>query len=97
MVLLMNGGRRQFSAPANKTKRTNQTISSKEEPIRVDGTVAEVLPQTMFRVALANGHVVLAHISGAIRTHFIRIQAGDQVNLEISPYDLAKARIVRRW
>jgi translation initiation factor IF-1 len=68
----------------------------KEEPIELQGTVTQVLPGTMFRVALANGHVVLAHISGKMRKHFIRISVGDKVNLEITPYDLTKARITFR-
>lgn len=65
----------------------------KEEPIELIGKVTQVLPGTMFRVELANGHVVLAHISGKMRKHFIRISVGDQVQVEMSPYDLNKARI----
>ena len=65
----------------------------KEESIELTGTVTQVLPGTMFRVALANGHEVLAHISGKMRKHFIRISIGDQVQVEMSPYDLNKARI----
>lgn len=68
----------------------------KEEAIRTEGTVTEVLPGTMFRVKLANGHVVLAHISGKMRKNFIRIVPGDKVEVEMSPYDLTKARIVFR-
>lgn len=67
-----------------------------EEPIELTGTVTQVLPGTMFRVALPNGHVVLAHISGKMRKHFIRIAVGDQVNVAMSPYDLNKARITYR-
>jgi translation initiation factor IF-1 len=70
--------------------------SAKEQPIKLQGTVSQVLPNTMFRVALPNGHVLLAHLSGRIRPHFIRICAGDRVELEVSPYDLPKARIVYR-
>jgi translation initiation factor IF-1 len=69
---------------------------AKEEPIELTGSVTQVLPGTMFRVALPNGHQVLAHISGKMRKHFIRISVGDQVDLEMSPYDLAKARITFR-
>ena len=69
---------------------------AKEEPIELEGTVTQVLPGTMFRVALANGHEVLAHISGKMRKHFIRISVGDRVNVEITPYDLSKARITFR-
>ena len=65
----------------------------REEHIELSGTVTQVLPGTMFRVALANGHLVLAHISGKMRKHFIRISVGDKVNVEMSPYDLNKARI----
>ena len=68
----------------------------REEHIELSGTVTQVLPGTMFRVALANGHEVLAHISGKMRKHFIRISVGDKVNVEMSPYDLNKARITYR-
>jgi len=67
-----------------------------EEPIRVEGTVVELLPNTMFRVQIPNGHRILAHISGKMRLHFIRILPGDKVMLEMSPYDLSKGRIVFR-
>lgn len=69
---------------------------AKEEPIGLTGTVTQVLPGTMFRVALPNGHQVLAHISGRLRKNFIRISVGDQVQVEITPYDLNKARIAFR-
>jgi translation initiation factor IF-1 len=68
----------------------------KEDHIQLTGTVTQVLPGTMFRVALPNGHQVLAHISGKMRKHFIRIGVGDQVQVEMSPYDLGKARITFR-
>ena len=68
----------------------------KEEPIELTGSVTQVLPGTMFRVALPNGHEVLAHISGKMRKNFIRINVGDRVNVEMSPYDLGKARITFR-
>jgi translation initiation factor IF-1 len=71
-------------------------MTSKEEPIQLVGTVIQVLPGTMFRVELPNGHVVLAHISGKMRKNFIRISVGDRVEVEMSPYDLAKARIIFR-
>ena len=74
--------------------RTNDV--AKEEPIELQGTVTQVLPGTMFRVALPNGHEVLAHISGKMRKNFIRISVGDRVNVEMSPYDLGKARITYR-
>ena len=69
---------------------------AKEEPIELTGTVTQVLPGTMFRVALPNGHEVLAHISGKMRKNFIRISVGDKVKVEMSPYDLGKARITYR-
>lgn len=69
---------------------------AKEEPIELTGTVTQVLPGTMFRVRLPNGHVVLAHISGKMRKNFIRISVGDQVQVNMSPYDLGKARIIFR-
>jgi len=69
---------------------------TKEEPIELTGTVMQVLPGTMFRVALPNGHEVLGHISGKMRKNFIRISIGDQVTIEMSPYDLDKARITFR-
>ncbi len=69
---------------------------AKKDAIEVAGKVVELLPGTMFRVELANGHRVLAHISGKMRMHFIRILPGDQVTVEMSPYDLSKGRITFR-
>lgn len=68
----------------------------KEDAIEVTGTVVKVLPATMYRVKLENGHELLAHISGKMRKHFIRITAGDKVTVQISPYDLTKGRITYR-
>ena len=68
----------------------------KEEPITVEGTVVEPLPNAMFRVELDNGHKVLAHVSGKMRKFFIRILPGDKVTVELSPYDLTKGRITYR-
>ncbi len=68
----------------------------KEDSIQVEGTVLETLPNAMFRVALANGHKVLAHISGKMRMHFIKILPGDKVTIELSPYDLTRGRITYR-
>ena len=67
---------------------------AKADVIEIEGTVVEKLPNTMFRVELENGHVVLAHISGKLRQNFIRILPGDKVTLELSPYDLTHGRIV---
>jgi len=69
---------------------------AKEEPIELTGTVTQVLPGTMFKVSLANGHEVLAHISGKMRKNWIRINVGDKVKVQMSPYDLGKARITFR-
>jgi translation initiation factor IF-1 len=70
---------------------------TKEEGIQVEGTVVEPLPNAMFRVELENGHKVLAHISGKMRMHFIKILTGDKVTVELSPYDLTRGRIVYRY
>lgn len=70
---------------------------SKDDVIEVEGTVLEPLPNAMFRVELANGHQVLAHVSGKIRMNFIRILPGDRVTIELSPYDLTRGRIVYRY
>ena len=78
------------------TGRHFPSAVAKEEPIELMGNVKQVLPGTMFRVALPNGHGVLAHISGKMRKNFIRIGVGDKVNIGMSPYDLNKARITCR-
>jgi translation initiation factor IF-1 len=70
---------------------------AKEETITVEGEVVEPLPNAMFRVKLDNGHVVLAHISGKMRMHFIKILPGDKVTMELSPYDLSRGRITYRY
>lgn len=69
----------------------------KKENIEVEGMVVEALPNAMFRVELANGHEVLAHISGKIRIHYIRVLPGDKVLIELSPYDLTRGRITYRF
>jgi translation initiation factor IF-1 len=69
---------------------------AKRERIEVEGKVIAVLPNTMFRVELANGHMVLAHISGKMRKHYIKILPGDRVLVELSPYDLARGRVTYR-
>lgn len=68
-----------------------------KEKIEVEGVVTETLPNTMFRVALPNGHKVLAHISGKMRQHYIKILPGDRVLVELSPYDLTRGRITYRF
>ena len=70
---------------------------SKEDAIEVMATVLESLPNAMFKVELDNGHVILAHISGKMRMHFIRILPGDKVTVEMSPYDLTRGRITYRF
>ncbi|MFT6790915.1 MAG: translation initiation factor IF-1 [Cellvibrionaceae bacterium] len=69
---------------------------AKEENIKLDGVVIETLPNTQFRVELKNGHIVTAHISGKMRKNYIRILTGDEVTVEMSPYDLSKGRITYR-
>ena len=69
---------------------------AKEEHIEMEGTVIETLPNTTFRVELENGHVVIAHISGKMRKHYIRILTGDKVTVQLTPYDLSKGRITYR-
>ena len=69
----------------------------KEEALHMEGEVAETLPNTMFRVELENGHIVMAHISGKMRMYYIKILPGDKVKLEMSPYDLTKGRITYRY
>ena len=69
---------------------------AKEEAIEVEGVITDSLPNAMFRVELENGHKILAHVSGKIRMHFIRILPGDKVKVELSPYDLTRGRITFR-
>ena len=69
---------------------------AKQDALQVEGTVVETLTNAMFRVELTNGHKVLAHVSGKMRMHFIRILPGDKVTVELTPYDLSKGRIVYR-
>ncbi len=71
-------------------------MSNKEDVIEVEGIVVETLPNAMFRVDLENGHRVLAHISGKMRMHFIKILPGDKVTIQLSPYDLSRGRIIYR-
>ena len=68
----------------------------KQDVIEIDGIVEETLPSAMFKVKLANGHIILAHVSGKMRMHYIRILPGDRVTVEISPYDLTRGRITFR-
>ncbi len=77
-------------------KKERVTAVAKEEHIEMEGTVIETLPNTQFRVELENGHVVMAHISGKMRKHYIRILTGDKVTVQLTPYDLSKGRITYR-
>lgn len=77
-------------------KRTRPESKQKEGVIEVEGIVVEVLPNAVFRVKLENEHIVMGHVSGKLRMHYIRILAGDRVVLELSPYDLSKGRITWR-
>tara|TARA_Y100000782_G_C10021403_1_gene197154 strand:+ start:394 stop:609 length:216 start_codon:yes stop_codon:yes gene_type:complete len=70
---------------------------AKEKPIEVDGEIQETLPNATFRVILDNEHVILAHVSGKMRMHYIKLLPGDKVKIEMSPYDLTKGRIVFRY
>lgn len=70
---------------------------AKEKAIEVEGVVKETLPNAVFRIELPNGHLVLAHVSGKIRMHFIKILPGDRVLVELSPYDLSRGRIIYRY
>ncbi len=90
------GGRPARTKKASAEKAAKTTMP-KEEAIEVEGTIVEPLPNAMFRVELTNGHRVLAHVSGKIRMHFIRILPGDRVLVELSPYDLTHGRITYRY
>jgi len=70
---------------------------AKEPNIEIDGSILEALPNAMFRVKLENGHIVLAHVSGKMRMHYIKLLPDDKVKLELSPYDLSKGRIIFRY
>jgi|UniRef100_E6PDL5 translation initiation factor IF-1 len=95
----MARGKRRGGRPAKKPNadKAAKTAVPKEEAIEVEGTIVEPLPNAMFRVELANGHRVLAHVSGKIRMNFIRILPGDRVLVELSPYDLTHGRITYRY
>jgi len=95
----MARGKRRGGRPAKKRNvdKAVKTAVPKEEAIEVEGTIVEPLPNAMFRVELANGHRVLAHVSGKIRMNFIRILPGDRVLVELSPYDLTHGRITYRY
>jgi translation initiation factor IF-1 len=80
-----------------KKRRETMSPMAKDDVIEIEGKVLETLPNAMFKVELENGHTVLAHVSGKIRMHFIRILPGDKVTVELSPYDLTRGRITYRF
>lgn len=83
--------------PKSKTKTRTEESPKKKDVIETEGTVVEALPDAMFRVKLDSGHTILAHISGKMRMHYIRILLGDRVTVELSPYDLTRGRITYRF
>ena len=85
-----------FSNTIFDYKKGDETMA-KDDVIEIEGKVLETLPNAMFKVELENGHTVLAHVSGKIRMHFIRILPGDKVTVELSPYDLTRGRITYRF
>ena len=98
-VLLLNWRKQLVGSRFGKQKlhiEVRRELMAKDDVIEVEGTVVETLPNAMFKVELENGHTVLAHVSGKIRMHFIRILPGDKVTIELSPYDLSKGRIIWR-
>jgi translation initiation factor IF-1 len=100
IVWCANGVSRMVGAAVFKQKNTTGSMTltkSKEDAIVMEGTVLEPLPNAMFRVELENGHNVLAHISGKMRMHYIRILPGDRVQVELTPYDLQRGRITYRY
>ena len=93
---MKNRGRLTDRLYCHKIAEKKGGLVAKEEAIEVEGTVKESLPSTMFRVELKNGHVILAHLSGKMRKHYIRIVPGDRVRVALSPYDLTRGRIIYR-
>lgn len=79
------------------TRNEEEAFLAKDDVIEVEGTVSDTLPNAMFKVQLENGATILAHVSGKIRMHYIRILPGDKVTVELSPYDLTKGRITYRF
>jgi|ERR1700676_4737797 len=97
MARRRRGGMQRPDRKARNEAKAARTATPKEEAIEVEGTIVEPLPNAMFRVELSTGHRVLAHVSGKIRMHFIRILPGDRVLVELSPYDLTNGRITYRY
>ena len=80
----------------NDERQEKEKKEKSDGTIEMDGSISEILPNTLFRVKLENDHTVIAHISGRMRRHYIRVMIGDKVRVELSPYDLTKARIIYR-
>lgn len=89
--------RRMASRAAQREKQQARTGPAKEEAIEIDGLVTEALPNVMFRIQLDNGPIILGHISGKMRKHYIKLVPGDRVKVELSPYDLTRGRITFRY
>ena len=85
------------SKAAQRAKQQERTGPAKEDAIEIDGLVVEALPNVMFRIQLDNGPIILGHISGKMRKHYIRLVPGDRVKIELSPYDLERGRITYRY
>ncbi|NJC16206.1 translation initiation factor IF-1 [Micromonospora profundi] len=96
-LILVSSRVRRCGPPGAIDVRTAEDMPKKDGAIEIEGRVIEPLPNAMFRVELANGHKVLAHISGKMRQHYIRILPEDRVVVELSPYDLTRGRIVYRY
>jgi len=91
------GPRRKKKKAGGAQTKTAEPRPPRTDKIEVNGTILEALPNTQFKVELENGHVILAHISGKMRRHYIRILPGDKVTVELSPYDLTKGRLTYRF
>lgn len=89
--------RKAASKAAQRAKQAERTGPPKEDAIEIDGLVVEALPNVMFRIQLDNGPIILGHISGKMRKHYIRLVPGDRVKVELSPYDLERGRITYRY
>ncbi len=97
MLSLCRAGYREKFLQLLFVKFSKGIVLAKEDAIVMEGTIVESLPNAMFRVELENGHVVLGHISGKMRRHYIRILPGDKVQVELTPYDLTRGRITYRY
>jgi translation initiation factor IF-1 len=93
----MGGAAVYYPLASTRVRTGKGYVAKREDSIELEGVVVEPLPNAMFRVELDNGHKVLAHISGKMRMHYIRILPGDRVTVELSPYDLSRGRITYRY